>query len=152
MHLVCELIEVVERWGEWYNFDMEKVEKIKFWMESAGTDFEMMEKLYKSKDFMYALFFGQLAMEKLFKALYIKLFDAAPPFVHDLAYLAGKCGLDLERETLEDLKEIGGFNINARYDDYKKAFYFKANAEYTKKYLLKIRELEQWLKKEILRK
>jgi HEPN domain-containing protein len=131
---------------------MEKIERVKFWTESAERDFKMMEKLYKSKDYMYALFFGQLGAEKMFKAIYIKVTDMAPPYVHDLAYLAGKCNLDLDKIRVTDLKEIGGFNINARYDDYKKAFYFKANAEYTKKYVLIIRETEKWLKKEILKK
>jgi len=115
---------------------------VKFWTESAKRDFEMMEKLYKSKDYMYALFFGQLMLEKMFKALYIKLCDTAPPYVHDLTFLAGKCNLDLDKITVANLKEIGGFNINARYDDYKKAFYFKANSEYSKKYVLIIREME----------
>jgi len=131
---------------------MEKTEKVKFWTESAKRDFEMMEKLYKSKDYMYALFFGQLMLEKMFKALYIKLYDTAPPYVHDLTFLAGKCNLDLDKIMVANLKEIGGFNINARYDDYKKAFYFKANSEYSKKYVLIIREMEKWLKKEILKK
>ena len=131
---------------------MEKMERVEFWTESAERDFKMMEKLYKSKDFMYALFFGQMALEKLFKALYIRLNDSAPPCVHDLSYLAGKCNLDLDKAVVSDLKEIGGFNINVRYDDYKNAFYFKANAEYTKKYVLIIQEMEKWLKKEILKK
>lgn len=131
---------------------MEKLERIKFWRDSAERDFEMMEKIFKSRDFMYALFFGQLAIEKLFKALYIKLKDSAPPYVHDLVFLAGKCDLELDKLMVADLKEISSFNINARYDDYKKDFYFKATVEYTKKYLLVIRDIEKWLKKEILKK
>ena len=131
---------------------MEKVEKVKFWITNAERDFVMVDKLFKNKDYMYCLFFGQLALEKLFKALFIKINDSAPPFVHDLAYLAGKCNLDVDKVIIEDLKEISGFNINARYDDYKNNFYNKADAVYTKKYLQKIKEVESWLKKEILKK
>lgn len=131
---------------------MEKREKVKFWMENAGRDLVMVEKLYKSKEYMYCLFFGQLALEKLFKALYIKLNDSVPPFVHDLVYLAGKCNLDVDKILVADLKEISGFNINARYDDYKNNFYNKADKVYTKKYLQKIKEVESWLKKEISKK
>lgn len=131
---------------------MEKVEKVKFWITNAERDFVMVDKLFKNKDYMYCLFFGQLALEKLFKALFIKLNDTAPPFVHDLAYLAGKCNLDVDKVIIKDLKEISGFNINARYDDYKNNFYNKADAIYTKKYLHKIKEVESWLKKEISKK
>lgn len=131
---------------------MEKIEKVKFWITNAERDFAMVDKLFKNKDYMYCLFFGQLALEKLFKALYIKLNDAPPPFVHDLVYLAGKCDIDVDKIEVEDLKEIGGFNINARYDDYKNNFYNKADVVYTKKYLQKIKEVETWLKKEILKK
>ena len=131
---------------------MEKIEKVKFWIEKAERDFVMVEKLYKGKEYMYCLFFGQLALEKLFKALYIKLNDSVPPFVHDLAYLAGKCNLDVDKDLVMDLKEISGFNINARYDDYKNNFFNKADAIYTKKYFQKVKEVEKWLKKEILKK
>ena len=75
-----------------------------------------------------------------------------PPFVHDLAYLAGKCNLDVDKDLVMDLKEISGFNINARYDDYKNNFFNKADAIYTKKYFQKVKEVEKWLKKEILKK
>lgn len=131
---------------------MEKIEKVKFWVETADRDFVVLETLYKNKKYMQSLFFGQLALEKLFKALYIKLNDSAPPFVHDLAYLAGKCNLDVDKILVADLKEISGFNINARYDDYKNNFYKKADAGYTKKYLQRIKEVEVCLKKEILKK
>jgi hypothetical protein len=44
------------------------------------------------------------------------------------------------------LAEITVFNISARYDDYKKSFYFACDKKYTKKYLEKGKELLLWLK------
>ena len=128
---------------------MEKEEKINFWKISANKDFEMMEFLYKEKRFSYALFFGQLGLEKLLKALYIKLKNESPPFIHDLVKLSSKCVLDLSKKDSDILEEISGFNINARYDDYKDNFYKIATKEYTNKYTKEIGRIKKWLEKQI---
>ena len=128
---------------------MEKEEKITFWKISANKDFEMMEFLYKEKRFSYALFFGQLGLEKLLKALYIKLKNESPPFIHDLVKLSSKCVLDLSKKDSDILEEISGFNINARYDDYKDNFYKIATKEYTNKYIKEIGRIKKWLEKQI---
>lgn len=109
----------------------------------------MMNFLFRENKFAYGLFFGQLGLEKLFKAVYLIKKDGPPPYVHNLAYLAGKCDLDIDKDLEEDLKEISSFNINARYDDYKESFYKRANKEFSHKYLLKIKAIEKWLKKEL---
>lgn len=128
---------------------MENIEKIDFWKNSANKDLEMMEFLYKEKKFSYALFFGQLGLEKLLKALYIKLKNESPPFIHDLVKLSSKCVLDLSKKDSDILEEISGFNINARYDDYKDNFYKIATKEYTNKYIKEIGRIKKWLEKQI---
>lgn len=126
-----------------------KKEKIEFWKKSSQKDLEMMDFLFKEKKFAYGLFFGQLGIEKLFKAVYLAKKNSPPPYVHNLVYLAGKCDLDIDKNLDEDLKEITNFNINARYDDYKESFYKKATKEFGQKYRLKIKEIEKWLRKEL---
>lgn len=126
-----------------------KKEKIEYWKNSSQRDLDMMNFLFRENKFAYGLFFGQLGLEKLFKAVYLIKKDGPPPYVHNLAYLAGKCDLDIDKDLEEDLKEISSFNINARYDDYKESFYKRANKEFSHKYLLKIKAIEKWLKKEL---
>lgn len=129
---------------------MEQIERIKFWLERANDDFERSDRMMTNKDFSYALFFGQMGLEKLFKALYIKVKNEAPPAVHSLVYLAGKCDLTIDKQLEEDLREISKFNIDARYDDYKLAFYLKAkNLSFTNTYLEKIVEVKKWLMTEL---
>lgn len=126
-----------------------KTAKIEYWVKSGNRDLQMMEYLFKDKKYAYALFFGQLALEKLFKAVYISRKNGPAPYVHNLPFLAGKCDLDIDKDMAEDLREISNFNINARYDDYKETFYKKATRTYGEKYRLIIKNIEKWLKKEI---
>ena len=125
---------------------MEKKEKVEFWVKSAREAKKVMEWLYKGKRYSDALFYGQLMLEKLLKAVYINKFDKSPPFVHDLLFLVKKAKLDLTDDLARNLETITGFNINARYDDYKETFRKTATREYTDCYLKIIREAEKWLK------
>jgi len=52
--------------------------------------------------------------------------------------------LDERTEDLLDL--ISTFNINARYPDYKQAFYKKCTDEYTKERVVEMKEVIAWLK------
>lgn len=94
------------------------------------------------------LIFGHLVIEKLLKALYAKNNKGAPhaPRSHDLLYLAEKIELELTENQADLLDIITKFNMNARYDDYKKEFYQKCTNEYTTEQLQNIEEVRKWLK------
>ena len=47
---------------------------------------------------------------------------------------------------MEYLFKITTFNINARYDDYKKEFYAMCTADFTKEWIEKIKKIQQWIK------
>lgn len=47
------------------------------------------------------------------------------------------------------LDRITTFNINARYDDYKKNFYLLCTAEFTSGWIEKIKTLRLWLKEKL---
>lgn len=126
-----------------------KKEKIKFWEEGSQRDLEMMDFLFKECKFSYALFFGQMGLEKLLKSIYISKKDEAPPYIHDLVKIAAKCDLTLNIEDKKILETITGFNINARYDDYKDKFYRTATKEYTTKHISEIKRIKKWLEKQI---
>ena len=127
---------------------MKHIELMNYWIESSDKDFSVVFDLYKSKRFHYALFFGHLSLEKLFKGLYAKLHEKDPcaPRIHDLLSLAKKCGLEVEKDTKIKLDEITTFCFEARYEDYKKEFYKRCTPEYTKKQIEIIKELREWVK------
>jgi len=125
---------------------MNKKERVDFWIKSAKEAKEVMLWLYKGKRYSDALFYGQLMLEKLLKAVYISKFNKSPPFVHDLLFLAKKSKLEVTVDLSKDLEIITGFNINARYDDYKESFRTTATKEYTIAFFEIIEEIELWLK------
>ncbi len=127
---------------------MNNIDLMNYWIESSDEDYNVMSVLHKNKKNSYCLFFGHLAIEKLLKALYAKNNKNTPhaPKSHDLLYLAEKTELKLTERQEDLLDIITRFNMNARYDDYKKEFYLKCTDEYTEQQLKNIEEVRIWLK------
>ena len=130
---------------------MEKVDLIKYWIDSSDRDFITMEHLFEKDDYHWALFIGHLVIEKLLKASYVKNIDNQPPFIHNLSRLADRANLQLSETQKDVLVTVTAFNIQARYDDYKLAFYKTCTKEYTEKWIEEIRRLRQWIKERPLK-
>ena len=126
---------------------MNNIDLMNYWIESANEDYNVMLDLKEKNRNTYCLFFGQMVIEKLLKALYAKNNKGAPyaPKTHDLLYLAEKLNLELTEEQEVTLNEITTFNLSTRYDDYKRAFYNKCTDEYTEEQINKIKEVKAWL-------
>lgn len=119
---------------------------LKFWMESAEDDFSVANDLFKLKRYNYCLFFCHLSIEKILKGLYYKKTQRQPPPTHDLKKLASETIDLLTEEYFKDFAEINTWNIRARYDDYKKIFYKKADKKFTELWMIKIKKIILWLK------
>ena len=89
---------------------------------------------------------GHISTEKLLKAYYVKKHQQHAPFTHNLYRLAELGGLEMSEEQAEWLFKITTFNLNARYDDYKKEFYSTCTDNFTKEWIEKIKTLQQWIK------
>ncbi|MCI9016483.1 MAG: HEPN domain-containing protein [Clostridia bacterium] len=126
---------------------MNSIDLMEYWIESADEDYNVMLDLKEKNRNTYCLFFGQMVIEKLLKALYAKNNKGAPyaPKTHDLLYLAEKLNLELTEEQEVTLNEITTFNLSTRYDDYKREFYNKCTDEYTEEQINKIKEVKTWL-------
>lgn len=123
------------------NFAIQEKEKLtKGWVNASKEDVKIAQELILAKHFHYGLFFCQLAIEKILKAIFIIKKDTYPPPIHNLVSLAKKIELDLPEVELNDLEEITSFNIEARYDVLKKLLYKKATPEFTQRYLSKTLE------------
>jgi HEPN domain-containing protein len=95
---------------------------------------------------------GHIVIEKLLKALVTQnnAEGSAVPRSHDLLLLAQKAHVELEERKEDLLDLISTFNLNARYPDYKQAFYKKCTNEYTEERVTEINEVIAWLKGLIL--
>ena len=127
---------------------MNNIDLMNYWIESSDEDYDTMMYMKAGKKNTWCLFMGHLVIEKLLKALYAKNNKNAPyaPKSHDLLHLAEKTELELTDRQEDLLDTITRFNMNARYDDYKKEFYLKCTDEYTSQQLKNIEEVRVWLK------
>lgn len=128
-----------------YGLNMDKKDKIKYWLITSEKDWEVARHLVEKGDLSYALFFGHLSIEKICKAVFVDRHDTTPPFSHNLVYLSEKCGLELNEYYIELLEEISDFNLEARYPDHKLSFIKKCTVEFTKIKMAQIEEIKIWL-------
>lgn len=121
------------------------------WIGSSDRDFTTMNNLYKSKDYSWSLFVGHLVLEKLLKACYVIKFRKHPPMIHNLLRLADLLTFELTEGQKDKLVEITTFNVSARYDDIKTAFYKKSTKVFTRKWLDESKIFRKWIKEQLLK-
>lgn len=124
--------------------DIEKI--YNHWINTSDNDSITMLNLYNSKDYHWSLFIGHIVIERLLKACVVKQLNDHAPFTHDLTKLATISGISFSEEFLDWLDTISTFNMNARYDSYKEAFYKKCTLEFTSEWIEKIKTIREWIK------
>lgn len=128
---------------------MDTQKLIDYWINSAEDGIKTVEALWESKRYHHCLFFYHLVIEKALKALVVKHTGEQALPIHDLLLLAKYACLDLSLQRRDELSEINTFNVRARYDDYKLAFYKKATRDYTQKWYPRSMGVFQWLKQQL---
>jgi len=128
---------------------MDTQKLIDYWINSAEDDIKTVEALWESRRYHHCLFFCHLVVEKALKALVVKHTGEQALPIHDLLLLARYAGLELPPQRRDELSEINAFNVRARYDDYKLAFYKKATRDYTQKWYPRSMEVFRWLKEQL---
>jgi HEPN domain-containing protein len=126
------------------NIDTDKI--VKHWIVTSDEDFETMVSLYHSKSYEWALFLGHISLEKLLKARYVNIHKKHAPFLHNLYRLAELSELETTDEQSDWLDKITSFNLNARYDDFKREFHLLCTADFTSEWIEKIKILRLWIK------
>ncbi|PIV57929.1 MAG: DNA-binding protein [Bacteroidetes bacterium CG02_land_8_20_14_3_00_31_25] len=127
--------------------DFEKL--VKHWIETSDEDFQTMLSLYDSKSYSWSLFLGHISIEKLLKAIYVNKYKKHAPFLHNLYRLAELNELELTDEQSDWLYKITSFNLNARYDDYKREFYLLCTPDFTREWIEKIKIIRTWIKQKL---
>ena len=128
------------------NFDIDIERIIKHWIDASEDDYQTMLTLYETKSYCWALFLGHISTEKLLKAYYVRKFRKHAPFIHNLYRLAELNEIGLTEEYSDWLDKITSFNINARYDDYKREFYSLCTPDFTIDWIGKIKILRTWIR------
>ncbi len=92
------------------------------------------------------MFLGHISIEKLLKSYFVRKNKKHAPFIHNLYRLAELNEIELSEEYADWLDKITSFNLNARYDDYKREFYKLSTVEFTKEWIEKIKIIRSWIK------
>ncbi|KXK25952.1 MAG: HEPN domain protein [Candidatus Brocadia sinica] len=129
--------------------DEDRKKGVQYWLESSEDDWKVANHLFEKGDYSYSLFFGHLTIGKVLKAIYASKLKETPPYTHMLVYLAEKVSLRMTGEQLELLETVTDFNIEARYPDEKFSFKKKCTRNFTEGYLIKIKEMKEWLLRQI---
>ena len=126
-----------------------KQELINYWVKSSDYDFDAARDLCRSGKYSHALFFGHLAVEKILKALFVKINEDYPPRTHNLLMLSKSINLEIDEIRLNYIIEINAFNMEARYPDEKFEFYKRCTSDFTADKMEEIEEIIVWLKKKL---
>jgi HEPN domain-containing protein len=124
-------------------------EQVKYWIEIAEEDLRVAVHLLESGYYSWCLFIGHLVLEKILKAIYVNDNEETPPKIHDLLRLAKSTKITLNPEQEEFLFKVNKFNIEARYPEIKRDFYKVCTKDYATINFLKIKELFEWMKRQI---
>jgi HEPN domain-containing protein len=104
------------------------------------------EALVGSGNYVQALFFAHLVIEKLLKAHWVKDNSGSfPPRVHNLEYLLAQTNLTMPPEDIDELRIMNAWNIEGRYQDYKDLLYRTTTQAYTEEKMLKVNQIREWL-------
>jgi len=103
---------------------MTRKQHVDYWLHGAAESLKDMRAAIKSKRRTNAMFCGHLAVEKMLKALCATR-NAKIYRDHKLLKLAKDSGYISRLSVAEqqELLTITGFNIEARYDDFKRRFH-----------------------------
>jgi len=102
---------------------MTRKQHVDYWLHGAAENLKDMRSAIKSKRRTNAMFCGHLAVEKMLKAL-CAVRNITIDREHKLLVLAKDSGFITQLSAIEqqELLTITSFNIEARYDDYKRRF------------------------------
>src|SRR3989344_6578967 len=113
-----------------YNASMTQKSASTHWFRSAKETSIAAKDNFVIKHYDWSLFLWHLTIEKTLKGIIAKKSMISPPS-HDLEKLAKHARISIPNTYRMALHEITTYNIEARYDDYKRRFYKKATKTYT---------------------
>jgi len=91
--------------------------QVRYWSDSSIEDWQVANELIRAVHTRQGLFFAQLALEKMLKALVCQSTNDLAPRIHNLVRLAEIANLELTADQVDILAEMNAFNIEGRYPD-----------------------------------
>jgi HEPN domain-containing protein len=121
----------------------------KEWFLQADYDMDTAQYMFDGGRYFYCIFMCHLSIEKALKGLYRAKFQADPPKVHDLLFLANRAGLVPPAEVKELLYELDGLGVPTRYPDELQKMAVTYNRASTEPVLARARGALLWLQAQL---
>ena len=94
---------------------MDRLKRSQEWLKQAKYDIESANVMMKGGRYIYCVFMCHLAIEKVLKALYVKVLNENPPKIHSLVYLAQRIKIELPLEIKDFLESLNELSIPTKY-------------------------------------
>lgn len=98
---------------------------IDYWRDLSYYDIKTAGFMFTTKRYPYSLFMCHLSIEKVLKAIIIKITEKQAPHSHNLVDLAKQTKIDFPDSHKDLLADLTEFNLEARYPEWQKEFYKK---------------------------
>lgn len=121
------------------------------WFKQAEYDLKAAERMLESDLPAHATFTIHLALEKIFKACYVKYKNKSPPKTHSLLFFVGELPLKLSEPAISLLEELEGMGIEARYPPDLDETLHDLSHEKVESILERTKVVFSWIKIELLR-
>jgi len=131
---------------------MTNEEKVQHWISLSDYDLDTAEAMLITKRYLYVAFTCQQAIEKMFKAYYVKIKNEEPIYTHDLLSIAEKSGLVdfLTNEQRKFADIVNTYYIATRYQEYKSDIVKALTYNKCVELLKQTKNIHQWTKEKIL--
>src|SRR3990172_10585774 len=123
------------------------------WLERVKYDMDTAEAMYVTGRYIYAVFMGQQAIEKCFKALMaFKGMEIVP--IHNLRRLAEIIGIigiidEMSKEDVKKVDFLSHYYLNARYKEDIEELSLQITADVAKEFVSFSKEKVEWLIRKI---
>ena len=119
------------------------------WIKIADYDLETAKAMHQSGRYIYVAFTCQQCIEKLLKALFVKLNKETPPYTHSLIRLVELTEIKPNKGQADFLNLLNAFYIKARYSEELDKLSKKLNKKQAGQLLEQTQKLAKWLKAKI---
>lgn len=124
-------------------------QQVKNWLDSALYDLETAEQMYESGRYIYTIFVGHLALEKILKAKVQEVTGRLPPKTHNLRYLVKLSSLEVPENMFEFLSKLSDVSIPTRYPENFEELVEAYDKRVVRKYADKTKEVFEWMRKSL---
>lgn len=129
-------------------------DKVIYWLELSDYDLDTALSMYETKRYLYVGFMCHQTIEKILKAYYTHLKSETAPYSHNLSYIAikGEFYKEFSEEQKDFIDQIEPLNIEARYPAHKERLFKSLTDKKCLEIIEKTKELQEWIKRKLLKK